>query len=388
MLGAGLMGRAVLYDLARSPHVTRLMVADFDRERAREAARRFGRGKARAVFADVRQTARLADLLRGCDVVLNCTQYYWNVAVMKAALRARAHYVDLGGLFHVSRKQLRLQAAFRRARRLALVGMGGAPGITNVMARYLADQLDRVDTINVYNGAVELKPSDDPLAYTFSIATILDELTLPPVAFRNGRFQAQPLFSGEETVRFPLPLGRLSLRHSLHSELATLPRSFRSRGVREVVFKINYDPQLIAAARLLRLLGLLDPHPVWIGGVQVAPRALLEQLLKRRAVSTASVRDVEILRVVVTGKKSGRRRRLSLDATTYYSLRPGFSAVARDTGFPASVAAQMIARGQIQATGVRAPEEVISPRLFFAELEKRGIRVHGSGWSRSRGESG
>lgn len=380
VLGAGLMGRAALYDLARSPAVAQITVADFDPERARHAARRFGNRRTRAVVADVRQTARLASLLRGCDVVLNCTQYYWNVAVMRAALRARVHYLDLGGLFHVTRKQMRLASAFRRAGRLALVGMGGAPGITNVMARFLADQLDRVEAIHVYDGTAELNPSSDPLGYTFSIATILDELTLPPVIFSNGRFRTQPLFSGEELVRFRAPLGRLSLRYSLHSEVATLPRSFRSRGVREVSFRINYDPRLIETAQLLRRLGLLNAQPLEVDAARVAPRAMLERLLKGRAVSTARVRDVEVMMVVVRGKKSGRPQRLHLDATASYALRPSLTAVARDTGFPASIAAQMIARGEIQGAGVLAPEEVVPPLPFFLELEKRGIHLSGSGW--------
>lgn len=380
VLGAGLMGRAALYDLARSSGAAQITVADFDRERAEHAARHFGNQQTRAVVADVRQTACLARLLRGCNVVLNCTQYYWNVAVMRAALRARVHYLDLGGLFHITRKQFRLDRAFRRAGRLALVGMGGAPGITNVMARFLADQLDRVESIHVYDGATELSPSSDPLGYTFSIATILDELTLPPVIFRNARFRTQSLFAGREAVRFPAPLGPLSLHYSLHSEVATLPRSFRSRGVREVSFRINYDPRLIETTRLLQHLGLLSTQPTQVESVRVAPRAVLERLLKGRAVSTARVRDVEVMRVVAQGKKSGRPRRLQLDATTSFSLRPSLTAVARDTGFPASIAAQMIARGKIQGTGVRAPEEVVSPQPFFLELEKRGIQLRGSGW--------
>ena len=151
VLGAGMMGRAVVYDLGRVREVENIAVADFDRSRADEVARRFGRGRARGFFADARDANRLAHLARGHDVLLNCTQYNWNLDVMRAALAARINYMDLGGLYHMTRKQFSLDKDFRRIGRIAIVGVGGAPGITNVMARALADRLDRVDSIRVYN---------------------------------------------------------------------------------------------------------------------------------------------------------------------------------------------------------------------------------------------
>jgi lysine 6-dehydrogenase len=382
VLGAGLMGRAALYDLACSREASEIIVADFDQPRAQQAAREFGRSKARAAFCDVRQTADTVRLLSGSVAVLNCTQYYWNLDVMKAALAAGAHYLDLGGLFYTTRKQLKLNSEFRRAGRLAILGIGSAPGIANVMARFLAEQLQRVTAIKVYNGSRELLPtSSDPLAFSFSIATILDELTIPPMHYLGGKFRQQENFSDPESVSFPAPIGKLVVRHSIHSEVATLPLSFRRQGVREVFFKINYDPQLIETVRLLSSLGLLEQTPVAINGCQVAPRAFLEHLLKGRATGgTAPPRDAETVRVVVEGRSAGRKRRLTLDATTRYSTRPVFSAVARDTGFPISVAAQMLARGEISARGVHPPEMSIPARAFLQELDKRGIKISGSGW--------
>ena len=381
VLVAGLMGRAALYDLARSREASEIIVADFDLPRARQAAREFGNGKARAAFCDVRQTADTVRLLAGSVAVLNCTQYYWNLEVMKAALGAGAHYLDLGGLFYTTRKQLKLNSDFRRAGLLAILGIGSAPGIANVMARFLADQLRRVTAIKVYNGARELRPASDPLAFSFSIATILDELTIPPMHYVGSKFRQQENFSHPEQVSFPAPIGKLVVRHSIHSEVATLPLSFRRQGVREVFFKINYDPQMIETVRLLSSMGLLEKEPVAVNGCQVAPRAFLEQLLKSRATgSTAPPRDAETVRVVVEGSKAGRKRRLTLDATTRYSTRPVFSAVARDTGFPISVAAQMLARGEITDRGVLPPEMAIAAGEFLKELDKRGIRITGSGW--------
>jgi lysine 6-dehydrogenase len=379
VLGAGLMGRAVVYDLSGAREMKSIVVADFDRARAQEVAKKFGRGVARAAFADVSDTEHLAKLLSGCDVVVNCTQYNWNLEVMRAALSARVHYMDLGGLYHMTRKQFALDGDFRRIGKLAIPGMGGAPGITNVMARELADPLDRVDAIRVYNAGADEQRYDSPIAYSFSIATILDELTMPPIHFVNGRYVEKEMLSEPEEATFPKPIGKIELRHSIHSELGTLAESFRKKGVREVFFKINYDAKLVGLVRSLVDAGFTGAEKVLVNGVQVAPRAVLLALLQKKA-PTKTPLDVEALRVVVTGRSGKRRVASAMEMWADHTARPQFSAVARDTGFPAAIAALMHVRGEIPGTGVQAPENVVPPKPFFAELRRRGFTFRRWKW--------
>lgn len=373
VLGAGLMGRAVIYDLARAADVRSIIVADFDKGRAYAVAREVGRGKTVGAFADVRETSALARLLRACDVVVNCTQYNWNLDVMRAALAARVNYMDLGGLYHVTRKQFALDRDFRRIGRLAIAGMGGAPGITNVMARALAEGFDRLDSIRVYNAGADTQKYDGRIAYTFSIATILDELTTRPVHFTGGRYVEKEILSEPESGKFADPIGRIVLRHSIHSELGTLAESFRTRGIREVSFKTNYPPELVNLVRSLSAAGMTSREPVAVNGYKVPPRELLLVLLRQKAPSRPA-KDVEALRVVVTGRRNGAKAATAMEMWARYTTRPQFSAVARDTGFPAAIAAMMLGRGQIRGEGVCAPENVIPPEPFFDELENRGFR--------------
>src|SRR6201987_2218955 len=373
VLGAGMMGRAVVHDLAGVREVAQIVVGDFDRGRAAEVSRKFGRGRARAVFADVRKTEQLAKLLRGCDVVVNCTQYNWNLDVMRAALSAQVHYMDLGGLYHMTKKQFALNGDFRKIGRLAIAGMGGAPGITNVVARALADPLDRVEAIRVYNAGADQQKYDRPIAYTFSIETILDEMTTQPIAFENGRYVEKPMLSDPEPGKFPRPIGNIVLRHSIHSELGTLAESFRKKGVREVFFKINYEPQLVNLVQNLVHTGFTSREPIAVNGTRVAPRSVLLELLRKHA-TTKTPRDVEALRVVVSGRRGRKRVASAMEMWAGHSTRPQLSAVARDTGFPAAIAAVMLGRREIRGTGVQAPENVVPPQPFFAELKKRGFR--------------
>lgn len=367
------MGRAVVYDLGRAREVRQITVADFDLGRAREVAAKFGSEKARGVLADVRDTRHLACLLSGSDIVVNCTQFNWNLDVMRAALAARIDYMDLGGLYHMTRKQFGLDREFRSVGRVAIAGMGGAPGVTNVMARALADDLDRVESIRVYNAGADQQAYESPIAYTFSIATILDELTTPPIAFENGRYVEKPILSDPEKGEFPAPIGKVTLRHSIHSEMGTLPESFRKKGLREASFKINYDPQLVSLVRGLSQTGFTSREPIAVNGTSVAPRAVLLALLQKN-VSKKPSRDVEAIRVVVTGKQSKRRSSAAMEMWAEFSVRPELSAVARDTGFPAAVAAVMRCRGEIPGVGVQAPENVVPANAFFSELRQRGFR--------------
>ena len=372
VLGAGLMGRAVVHDLAGAREVSRIVVADFDLARANDVARKFGRGKARGIFADVREVKGVAKILRGCDVVVNCTQYNWNLDVMRAALAAQVHYMDLGGLYHMTRKQFALDRDFRRIGKLAIPGLGGAPGITNVMARALADPMERVESIRVYNAGADQQEYDSPIAYSFSIATILDELTMPPVHFTGGRYVAKPMLSEPEPGTFPHPIGKIVLRHSIHSELGTLAESFRKKGAREVFFKINYDPKLVELVRNLVDAGFASRDPITVNGAKIAPRAMLLALMQKSA-PTKTPLDVEALRVVVTGKRRKKRVGLAMEMWADHTVRPQLSAVARDTGFPAAIAAVMHGRGEIPGVGVQAPENVVPPEPFFRELKKRGF---------------
>ena len=135
---------------------------------------------------------------------------------------------------------------------------------------------------------------------------------------------------------------------------------------------------------MLTMMGLLEQKAVRVQGKQIAPRTFVEQVLKSRQPSGKVPRDVETIRVIVRGKKGSKAMELSLDATARYTKRSNFSAVARDTGFPISIAAQMIGKGGITAKGVQAPETAIPAKEFLKECDRRGIRISGDGW-RGRG---
>ncbi|MGA7964269.1 MAG: saccharopine dehydrogenase C-terminal domain-containing protein, partial [Candidatus Acidiferrales bacterium] len=118
--------------------------------------------------------------------------------------------------------------------------------------------------------------------------------------------------------------------------------------------------------------GFTQRDPIAVNGTQVAPRAVLLALLQKKAPSKPPL-DVEALRVVVTGRNGKKRVASAYEMWADHTTRPQLSAVARDTGFPAAIAAVMHGRGEIPGSGVQAPENVVPPKPFFNELKKRGF---------------
>ncbi len=155
--------------------------------------------------------------------------------------------------------------------------MGSAPGILNVMARAAADPLRRVEAIRFYNGGADFTKYAAPVAFGFAPATVLDEFTLRPMVFENGRYASKTPLSGGEAFLFEVGHQRVHL--SLHSEVATVPLSYRTKGIRECTFKIAYDPALIERLRLLIDLGLTDRET---GPRGVAPRDVLLDCVPKR----------------------------------------------------------------------------------------------------------
>ncbi|TLZ69311.1 MAG: NAD-dependent epimerase/dehydratase family protein, partial [Methanobacteriota archaeon] len=132
--GAGIIGRAIARDLADDREVEEIVLADLDVDGARKVAVGLGRPGVVAVKADVTDHGALVNLVKGAGAVINSVQYYFNVPIMRACLEAGTHYIDLGGLFHTTRKQLELHDDFKKAGLLAVLGLGSCPGIANVQA--------------------------------------------------------------------------------------------------------------------------------------------------------------------------------------------------------------------------------------------------------------
>ena len=373
VLGAfGLMAEAALHDLAANPKVSSILAADLNIDRAKAVLANIPqRRKIKAVRVDITQTAAAIRALRGSQALANCVWYEHNLKAMELALALKAHYVDLGGLFHMTLKQLALDGRFRRAGLRAVMGCGSTPGITNMMVARMAPSFETIDTVAIYDASFDPSLNDCVFLPPFSIRTMLDEYEQPAPILLGGRMQEVAAHSDPERLDFPHPIGRCEAVTVIHSETASLPGYLKGTGVKNLFFKISYPDVVRRQLDFLSVMGLSKDEPVLIDGRKVSPRRFVAEVVTQRPAPPASKpADFEVMRVRITGRRQGR----SLVKTWDCQMRPtkALTAGAMGVGFSVAVAADLLVSGRVQKpAGAAAPESMLDGDAFFKELGRR-----------------
>jgi Saccharopine dehydrogenase NADP binding domain len=282
---------------------------------------------------DASDSSSVAGALEGAAVVVNAADYRLNVPVMCGALESGAHYVDLGGLYHVTGEQLALHEEFSARGVGALLGMGSAPGKTNLLTAAAAARLgEEPRSLEIWAAARDPAAAEHPFPAPYSVRTLLDELHMRPVVVEGGEVREVDPLSGEAERDLPEPVGRAKGIYTLHSELRTLPRAFPT--LESASFRLCLAPGLLE--KLLALDEGQEPEPY-------------EQSEAAVAVHLVDLR--------------GPSRRV-----VGWTLTRGGSA--RSTSEPAARAAVEIADGRLRFTGVRPPEDAVDdPDAFLALLD-------------------
>jgi saccharopine dehydrogenase-like NADP-dependent oxidoreductase len=345
---AGTIAPAIVRDLAVSDEVERMYLLDLDGDGAATVAERHGAGKALASAVDARNPRALARRIDGIDVLVNTASYRVNLEAMRACAAVACDYLDLGGLYWMTRRQLELSDDFERAGRLAVLGIGSSPGKTNLMALRAVKELGAADPVEAIDVAAAGRDPQAGSGFSppYAVQTLVDELTLAPVVLRAGApVEIEPLAPGG-AIEFGEPIGSAETIYTLHSELATFGDSF---GCREASFRLSLAPALLA--RLTELVG--------------APADELGRAAREAAPPSSETTSVHL---VSARGQSGRTVRMRAVSRPHFGL--GGSIVS--TAAPAAALVRLLARGQLAATGALAPERCIEPEAMFAELKTRG----------------
>jgi len=361
-----------------------LIVADAVPGRARELADRIGRPHVRALTLDAGEKSSIEEAIRSTrsTILLNAALPATNLIVMRACLEAGCEYIDMasGGAENDGipklTDQFALDAEFRAAGRLALLGMGADPGTSNIYAAYAAKHLlDEVTELRVRDGDNSSCEGHSGFLAVFSPWVFIDECTCGAITWRDGKYRLEEALTGHERFDFP-EIGVLDTYHVDHEESRTLPMFIP--GVRVADFKLSMDATTWRTLRVLKDLGISRKERVRVGDIDVSPRDLVVSMLPQPRDLAGRMRGKTCVGVLAKGTRDGRERSYYLYNVTSHEhahRELGVQATAYQTGIPPVIAARLIASGAWSGTGVMSPEQ-FDPDPFMAQLDISGMPWH------------
>jgi saccharopine dehydrogenase (NAD+, L-lysine forming) len=386
LIGAGGVGTAFAGIAARRPFAE-LVIADYDLSRAQRAAA--AKDSYTAVQVDARDQQAIEGLLteHHCDVLMNAADPRFVMPQFRAALAAGTHYLDMAmSLSHpnpdepyaktgvkLGDEQFALAGQWEQSGKLALVGIGVEPGLSDVFARYAADSLfSEIDELGVRDGA-NLTVAGYDFAPSFSIWTTIEECLNPPVIWEKDRgWFTTPPFSEPETFSFPAGIGPVECVNVEHEEVLLMPRWVDAR---RVTFKYGLGDEFIGVLETLHKLGLDRTDPVSVGGARVSPRDVVAACLPDPATLGDKMSGLTCAGTWVTGTgKDGRPREVYLyhvvdNAQTMAEY--GSQAVVWQTAINPVVALELMDSGAWTGAGVLGPE-ALPPQPFLDLLTEYG----------------
>ncbi|WP_330257790.1 saccharopine dehydrogenase NADP-binding domain-containing protein [Streptomyces murinus] len=389
LVGAGGVGTAVTRIAARRGFLTHMIVADYDLARAEAAVAALddpdGRFSPYRLDASDVEAVRSLLVAERCDLLLNATDPRFVMPLFDAALAAGAHYLDMAMSLSVPHarapyeqcgvklgdEQFARAGEWADAGRLALVGMGVEPGLSDVFARYAADELfDEIEELGVRDGA-NLTVEGYDFAPSFSIWTTIEECLNPPVVYEKDRgWFTTPPFSEPEVFDFPAGIGPVECVNVEHEEVLLMPRWVDAR---RVTFKYGLGDDFIAKLKTLHALGLDSTAKVTVPGadgpVEVSPRDVVAACLPDPATLGERMTGKTCAGTWVRGTKDGAAREVYLYhvVDNEWSMREyGSQAVVWQTAVNPVIALELIASGAWQGSGVLGPEAL--PARPFLDL--------------------
>ncbi len=391
LVGAGSVGSSIARVAARRGFFEHMVVADYDQGRAERAVAAAGDPRMAAARVDASDLDGVVGLLRAhrCDVLLNATDPRFVMPLFRAALQARVDYLDMA--MSLSRphpddpwsragvklgdEQFDQAAAWLERGRLALVGIGVEPGMSDVFARYAADELfDSIDEIGVRDGA-DLVVDGYAFAPTFSIWTTIEECLNPPVVYERERgwYTTEP-FSEPETFDFPEGIGPVECVNVEHEEVLLIPRWLDAG---RVTFKYGLGQEFIDVLTTLHKLGLDSTRPVRVGAAEVAPRDVVAACLPDPATLGDRMHGRTCAGTWVRGTgKDGAPREVYLYqvADNEQSMHEwGAQAVVWQTAVNPVIALELLEAGTWAGAGVLGPE-AFDARPFLELLPEYGAQ--------------
>jgi len=373
VLGSGLMGRAVAFDLIQNKETTEVRLADINLELAKEVAKWLKDSRIKPIKLDVNNEEEVLNAMEGIDSAIGCISYNYNLQLTKAAILSGANYCDLGGNNTVVENQFKLDKQAKEAGVTIIPDCGLAPGVASIIAAAGIEKFDRTEEIHIRVGGLPQNPKP-PLNYSiiFSVQGLTNEYIEFAEVIRNGKVTKVESLTEIEELEFPEPFDKLEAFQT-SGGTSTLPKTMLGK-VKDLDYKtIRYKGHAEKMKAMLDL-GFKNYDEIDFKGIKIKPREFFEVMLTK-ALTDDNVRDVTLLRVTVIGYVGEDKKMMTYQIIDYFDEQNNLTSMMRMTSFPAAIIAQMMAKGEIKKHGVIVQEFNVPSKNMLDELRKRNVVI-------------
>lgn len=305
------------------------------------------------------------------DVVVNCAELTFNISIMKACLETVKSCTDLGGLQYVTSNQFKLHNDFLKKGITCITGCGSTPGILNVLTAHAIENFDSVESIEL---GFAWDSNIKKFVIPYSIQSIFNEFTQPPVTYHNGKFLKEDKTNYIGDYNFK-EVGKQKVYCIVHSEVYTFAKYFKHKGIKNIHYMAGFPEHSIKVIESLIDLGFYSQKEIEINGKKIKPLDFTIQILKKLKVPKG-YKEIEDLWVKIKGKKDGERKISNVNCIVKTIFGWEEAGTNTGTGRTISIMSQMLRNGLIKKKGVYGPEAVVPHKEFIKELGDRNMYVY------------
>ncbi len=372
VLGSGMMGRAIAYDLCNFSNFEKITLADRDKFTIESAKQFLNNKRLEYLNLNIDKKNQVKQTFHEFDIVISAVPYKYNYFLAKTAIETNNHFLDLGGNNSVVEKERNLNNIAKENDVTIIPDCGLAPGMVSVIVKDVVEEFDSVNYVKLRVGGLPVNPVP-PLNYqiVFSPYGLINEYVEDAIVLDHGNIVKKKSMTELETVRFTNTFNEMEA-FLTSGGCSTLPITYKDK-IDYLDYKTIRYPGHCEKFKIMLDLGFASEKPINTKGITIVPRDFFVSILYKNL--PMNEKDVVLLKVISEGVKDNLQSKIEYTMIDYYDEIHGITSMMRTTGYPASIIAQMIEDGQIKDRGVFGSEEIVPCKSFFEELSKRNIVI-------------
>lgn len=379
VLGCGLQGRAVAYDIIQFEEKCQVIIADNDDKNLEIARNLVNNDKLSVEKFDIYNEEETVALMSKVDVIINSLPHTWEIT--ERFYKAISKTKDKKAIFTdywMWEEHYQFSDDLKKANVLVVPGLGIVPGFGNICMGQLAHEFDQLEEGAIYCGGLPTKRGVAPLDYMalFNVEALLDLYLTPPTVIEDGTLVVEEAMANLDSYIIP-GYGEVDCLKT--DGLYSLNKTMVEKGVKRMAEYTMRYPGHYQAMQIFNDAGFFSKEPIMVDGKEVIPRNVAEKTFNTLMAKIPGVRDFTYLYVVGKGLKDGKYIEKAYELLAYSNEELGLTSMERVTAFPSAIAAMILAHDDGGMRGVVEPENIFVGKRFHkmvSELAKRGVIVY------------